>query len=81
MTTVTRFYNFAEHIIDDLGPGTQQSCYVFTIDNLDSHKNHAVQALIINCGHQIVYCAPYYPVDSAIEDIFNLIQYFVRLEL
>ena len=44
------------------------------MDNLNSHTNHAVQALIFNAGHRIVFRAPYYPVDGAIEYIFNVIQ-------
>ena len=73
-TTVDRFYNFIQRILNDLGPGTAASRFCFTMDNLNSHTNHAVQALIFNAGHRIVFRAPYYPVDGAIEYIFNVIE-------
>ena len=44
------------------------------MDNLDSHTNGAVQALIFNAGHRIVFRAPYHPVDGTIEYIFNVVQ-------
>ena len=73
-TTVDRFYRFIQRILNDLGPGTPGNRFTFTMDNLNSHTNHAVQALIFNAGHRIVFRAPYYPVDGAIEYIFNVIQ-------
>ena len=32
-------------------------------------------------GHRVVFCAPYYPVDGAIEYIFNVIQCALRIQL
>lgn len=32
-------------------------------------------------GHKCVFRAPYYPVDSAIEHLFNTIQYSIRLSM
>ena len=51
------------------------------MDNLNSHRNDAVIALIHVYGHGVVFCAPYWPVDGAIEFIFNLIQTLVRARL
>ena len=73
-TTIARFYAFIERIIADIGQGTPGNRYCFTMDNLDAHTNDAVQALIFNAGHRIVFRAPYHPVDGAIEYIFNIIQ-------
>mmetsp|Transcript_4614 Transcript_4614/g.5167 ORF Transcript_4614/g.5167 Transcript_4614/m.5167 type:complete len:368 (-) Transcript_4614:25-1128(-) len=73
-TTVTRFYAFIERILRDIGDGTPGNRYCFTMDNLNAHTNAAVTALIYDAGHRIVFRAPYYPVDSAIEYIFNVIQ-------
>jgi hypothetical protein len=73
-TTVARFYAFIERIIGDIGQGTPENRYCFTMDNLDAHTNAAVQTLIFNAGHRIVFRAPYHPVDGAIEYIFNIIQ-------
>ena len=58
-----------ERIIGDIGQGTHGNRFCFTMDNLDSHTNGAVQALIFNAGHRIVFRAPYHPVDGAIEYI------------
>jgi hypothetical protein len=51
-TTVDRFYTFIQRILNSLGPGTAASRFCFTMDNLNSHTNHAVQALIFNSGHK-----------------------------
>ena len=67
--------------MEDIGPGVDGNWYCFTMDNLNSHTNHAVQNLIINAGHRIIFRAPYYPVDGAIEYIFNVIQCALRLQL
>ena len=80
-TTIICFYAFIERILQDLGPGVPGRRYCFTMDNLDVHVNGAIQAMIINAGHQIVYRAPYYPVDGAIEYIFNAIQCTLRIDL
>ena len=42
------------------------------------HKNVGVIALIHLYGHGVVYRAPYWPVDGAIEFIFNTIQSLMR---
>ena len=51
------------------------------MDNLNSHTNAAVLALIFNAGHRIVFRAPYHPVDGAIEYIFNVIQCTLRIRM
>ena len=48
------------------------------MDNLNSHKNDGVIALIHLYGHGVVYRAPYWPVDGAIEFIFNTLQSLMR---
>ena len=80
-TTIVCFYEFIRRILDDLGPGAENQRYCFTMDNLDAHVNPAIQAMIINAGHRIVYRAPYYPVDGAIEYVFNAIQCTLRINL
>ena len=44
------------------------------MDNLWSHRNQQMSAIIIGAGHRIVFCAPYYPVDGPIEYVFNTVQ-------
>ena len=73
-TTVDRFYLFIQRILNDLGPGRPGNVFTFTMDNLNAHTNNGVQALIFNAGHRLIFRAPYYPVDGAIEYIFNVIE-------
>ena len=77
-TTVNKMLEFVRTILQDIGQGTPNNFYVFTMDNLNSHKNAAVIALIHLCGHGVVYRAPYWPVDGAIEFVFNTIQTLIR---
>ena len=51
------------------------------MDNLDTHWNNAVLTLIYDAGHRVVFRAPYYPVDGAIEYVFNVIQCSLRMRL
>ena len=44
------------------------------MDNLNTHWNQIVAAMINIHGHQIVFRAPYYPVDGPIEYVFNTVQ-------
>lgn len=44
------------------------------MDNLASHRNALIRQMIINAGHRLLFCAPYYPVDGPIEFVFNTIQ-------
>ena len=73
-TTIVRFLAFIRRIIQGIGPGTPNNFYVFTMDNLISHRNVLVQQVIHLAGHRCVFRAPYYPVNSTIEHIFNTIQ-------
>ena len=49
------------------------------MDNLNSHTNPTVFALIVNVGHRILFRAPYYPVDGPIEHVFHTIQNLLYL--
>jgi hypothetical protein len=72
-TTIERFYDFIDHIIDDLDqnhPGRGRS-FMFTMNNLSAHKNPLVTNRILMAGHRYVFCAPYWPVDGAVEYVFN----------
>ncbi len=84
-TTIERFYSFIYHILDDLGQNHPGRSFIFTMDNLSAHRNPLVMNRILNAGHRYVFCAPYWPVDGAVEYVFNAIQsklriYFNRLE-
>ena len=73
-TTNERFLDFIERILNDIGPGTEQRRFCFTMDNLTAHVNPMVYQAIDAAGHMIVLRAPYYPVDGPIEYVFNIIQ-------
>ena len=51
------------------------------MDNLLAHKNPAVIGLVIASGHRFCLRAPYYPVDGAIEYVFNTIQRDLEVKL
>lgn len=83
-TTITRFYDFLVRIISFLAAAHPGRSFCFTMDNLNSHKNPLILNLIHNAGHKYVFRAPYWPVDGAVEYVFNTVQsrlqvYFNRL--
>ena len=80
-TTVNKMYEFIQEILNDIGPATPGSWHCFTMDNLNAHKNIGVLALIYAYGHGVCFRAPYYPVDGAIEYIFNTLQILIRSRL
>mmetsp|Transcript_8099 Transcript_8099/g.12699 ORF Transcript_8099/g.12699 Transcript_8099/m.12699 type:complete len:104 (+) Transcript_8099:213-524(+) len=73
--------DFIQMILNDIGPGTPQWRYCFTLDNLSSHHNVQMVALIYVAGHMIVFRGPYYPVDGPIEYVFNTIQGILRIRM
>ena len=80
-TTVGKMVEFMTSILADIGQGTPRRRYCFTMDNLNSHHNGAISALIYASGHRIVFRAPYYPVDGPIEYVFNTLQCMLRTRL
>lgn len=80
-TTNDRMVDFVQMILDDIGPANGNNFYVFTMDNLNSHKCAAVQNLIHLYGHGVVYRAPYWAVDGPIEYVFNTLQSMLKSRL
>ena len=80
-TTITKFLFFIRRILEDIGPGTEDNWYCFTMDNLTSHRNILVLQMIHAAGHVCVFRAPYYPVDSPIEHVFNTVQVALTLAM
>jgi hypothetical protein len=72
-TTIDKFVDFIELILDYLRQIFQGQKFIFTMDNLNVHKNPMVVAMIAAEGHGIVFRAPYWPVDGVIEYVFNII--------
>ena len=72
--TTTRFFDFIQRILNDIGPGTPKRRKFFTMDNLSVHRNLLVQQIIYNAGHHVVFRALYHTVNKLIEYYFNHIQ-------
>lgn len=72
-TTVERFLDFIDRILVDLALRYPGRSICFTFDNLNVHRNPAVVQEILTHGHRLVFRAPYYAVDGAIEYVFNTI--------
>ena len=73
-TTIIKFADFMRMILDDLDTRFPGRSFVFTMDNLNSHKNPMILNMIHNAGHDYVFRAPYWPADGAVEYVFNTIQ-------
>ena len=43
------------------------------MDNLNVHRNQLIENIIEDARHRVVYRAPYWSVDGAIEYVFNTI--------
>ena len=80
-TTIARMLDFMQHLLDAIGPATHDNFYVFTMDNLNSHKNVQVVGMIYLYGHGVVFRAPYWAVDGPIEYVFNTVQTLIRSNL
>lgn len=80
-TTTAKFLTFILRILIDIGQGTPGNFRVFTMDNLNSHRNVLVQQVIHAAGHVCIFRAPYYPVDSPIEHVFNTVQVALTLAM
>ena len=77
-TTIEIYAEFIEEILEDLQTRHPGRSFCFTKDNLNTHKNPMIEAMILGAGHKIVYRAPYYAVDGAIEYVFNTMQSLVQ---
>lgn len=72
-TTLWRFYNYMLRLIEHLATFYPGRSFCFTMDNLNVHRNQLVENIILDAGHRVVYRAPYWSVDGAIEYVFNTI--------
>ena len=78
-TDLFRFYSFMEDFIDWLDLNRPGETFCFTMDNLNIHKHPSVLDLIENSGHRVVFRAPYWSCDGAIEYVFNTIQTKIKM--
>ena len=74
-----RFYCYMEDFIEWLDVNRPNQTFCFTMDNLNIHKHPIILDLINNSGHRVVFRAPYWSCDGAIEYVFNTIH--VKLQM
>jgi hypothetical protein len=79
-TDLWRFYCFIEEFIEYLNQHFPGRSFCFTMDNLNVHKNPMVMNLIRGAGHRLVFRAPYWSCDGAIEYVFNTIQTMLQMD-
>ena len=78
-TNLWRFYTFMSDFIDFLAENRPGQSFCFTMDNLNIHKHPVVIQLIEEAGHRIVFRAPYWSCDGAIEYVFNTIHTLLQM--
>ena len=77
-TTIPKFVVIIRRIIGDIDPSASSRRHYFTFDNLSAHLHNQVMVLIYQVGHRVVPRAPYWPVDCAVEYVFNTLQVLLR---
>lgn len=73
-TDLWRFYEFMDGLLEYLAQQYPGVVFTITMDNLNIHKNPIILDLIEQSGHRLVFRAPYWSCDGAIEYVFNTIQ-------
>lgn len=79
-TDLTRFYEFMRDLITDLQTRFPGRRFTITMDNLNIHKNRIILALIRNARYKVVFRAPYWSCDGAIEYVFNTIHTHLEMD-
>ncbi|KAL7526315.1 hypothetical protein ACHAXR_001422 [Thalassiosira sp. AJA248-18] len=78
-TDLWRFFRYMEDFIAWLDVNRPNQTFCFTMDNLNIHKHPVILDLIEDAGHRLVFRAPYWSCDGAIEYVFNTIH--VKLQM
>lgn len=79
-TDLYRFYCFMRSLIRYLRRNFPNRSFVFTMDNLNIHKHAIILQLIRHAGHGVVFRAPYWSCDGAIEYVFNTIHTHLEMD-
>ena len=79
-TDLWQFYNYIDDLCNWLAAHRPARTFLFTMDNLNLHRNPIVQNLIHSFGHRILFRAPYWSCDGAIEYVFNTIQTKLKMD-
>ena len=75
-----RFFTFMKEFIEYLDVNRPNESFCFTLDNLNIHKHPIILNLIDEAGHRVVFRAPYWSCDGAIEYVFNTIQTHLQMD-
>ena len=70
-----------QNLLDWLGIDRPGWSFLFTMDNLNLHKHPVTTNLIYARGHRVVFRAPYWSCDGAIEYLFNTLQTRLQMEI
>jgi hypothetical protein len=79
-TDLWRFYSFMRDLIIDLQTRFPGKRFTITMDNLNIHKHRLILNLIRNAGYRVVFRAPYWSCDGAIEYVFNTIHTYLEMD-
>jgi hypothetical protein len=79
-TNLERFHEYMTELIEDLNTRYPNRSFTFTMDNLNIHRNRMILDLIRDAGHRIVFRAPYWSCDGAIEYVFNTIHTHLEMD-
>jgi hypothetical protein len=80
-TDLFRFYNFLFELFDWLDANRPGRSFLLTMDNLNIHCHPAMLHLIADRGHRVVFRAPYWSCDGAIEYVFNTLQTKLQMDV
>ena len=79
-TDLARFFTFMSEFIEYLDVNRPNESFCFTLDNLNIHNHPIILNLIEEAGHRVVFRAPYWSCDGAIEYVFNTIQTHLQMD-
>jgi len=80
-TDLWRFFNFMLELCDWLDAHRPGRSFLFTMDNSNIHKHPVILDLIHGREHHVIFRAPYWSCDGAIEYVFNTLQTRLQMDV
>ena len=80
-TDLLQLFNFMLELCDWLDAHRPGRSFLFTMDNLNIHKHPVILNLIHGRNHRMIFWAPCWSCDGAIEYIFNTIQTKLQMDV
>jgi hypothetical protein len=80
-TDLWRFFNYMTELCEWLAANRPGRNFIFTMDNLNIHRHPLIDNLIHARGHRVVFRAPYWSCDGAIEYVFNTLQTRLQMDV